>query len=75
MENSKLVQTLGAAVIGAATGLVCGVLFAPRSGAKSRKLLSKLSQDTLAKSQKTVDELAELGLSSINQVKQKVFHN
>jgi len=65
-DNSKLMM---AAIVGAAAGALAGVLFAPESGKKSRKLIKKKANKLKGELSESMQDLASKGMESVNELK------
>jgi gas vesicle protein len=80
-RNSRInaAELLGMAAIAAAAGFVTGVLFAPQSGAKTRKLLNAAIKETmdrfkflLLEARVMSEEIVEKGREKAGEVSFKV---
>ena len=66
MSESR--KILAAVAVGAAAGLVAGLLFAPDKGSKTRKRIA----DTSRKMTDNVKDVANQGLATMNKLKNKM---
>ncbi|MFI5135350.1 MAG: YtxH domain-containing protein [Chitinophagales bacterium] len=67
MTESRKILT--AVAVGAAAGLVTGLLIAPDKGSATRQQIA----DTAKKMKDKVTDLTKSGITSVNSLKEKVF--
>lgn len=60
------------ALIGAAAGAIAGILFAPRSGKETRKIIGDKAKDYAVKGKETLNRGKEIAKEKIHQTAEKI---
>ena len=60
------------ALIGAAAGAIAGILFAPRSGKETRKIIGEKAKDYTEKGKETLSKGKEIAKEKIHQTAQQI---